>query len=538
MTAWVVARPLAGRRAASLPAPAEGCAKGVTFAGCAVRFSAMPPSTQAGNQPERNVYTVSRLNREVRVLIERGLGVIWVEGELSNLSVPSSGHWYFSMKDRDAQLRCAMFRQRNMTVGFTPKSGQQILARGRISLYEPRGDYQFIVEHLEEAGVGALKREFERLKAKLAAEGLFALERKRSLPRFPRRIGVITSPTGAALRDVLHILARRFPPAAVLVYPTPVQGDAAIPSIVEAIETASARAECDVLIVARGGGSIEDLWAFNDERVARAIRASAIPIVSGIGHEIDFTIADFVADARAPTPSGAAELVTPDRAACLEALARNLERLIACMRRELRSVGSRFDAASARLNLSHPGVRLTQQTQRLDELEQRLMTFVRHEFRSVTSRFESTRMRLKLAHPGLRLAQQRQRLDDLEQRLNGAMRGALKSDRTRITEMFTRLVHQSPAHSVREYRLRHGELTSRLQHAVKECVSRAEHRLGLASRTLNTVSPLATLGRGFALVKRVSDGKLVTDANAVAVGDAIEARLANGTLKARVTGKE
>jgi exodeoxyribonuclease VII large subunit len=498
----------------------------------------MPPSSQAGNEPERNVYTVSRLNREVRVLIERGLGVIWVEGELSNLSVPSSGHWYFSMKDRDAQLRCAMFRQRNMSVGFTPKAGQQILARGRVSLYEPRGDYQFIVEHLEEAGVGALKREFERLKAKLAAEGLFALERKRSLPRFPRRIGVVTSPTGAALRDILHILARRFPPAAVLIYPTPVQGDAAIPSIVEAIETASARAECDVLIVARGGGSIEDLWAFNDERVARAIRASAIPIVSGIGHEIDFTIADFVADARAPTPSGAAELVAPDRAACLEALARNLERLTACMRRELRSVSSRFDAASLRLKLSHPGVRLTQQTQRLDELEQRLTAFMRREFRSIASRFEAASLRLKLAHPGLRLAQQRQRLDDLEQRLNGAMRGALHSDRTRITEMFTRLVHQSPAHSVREYRLRHGALASRLQHAVKECVSRAEHRLGLAIRTLNTVSPLATLGRGFALVKRVSDGKLITDADAVAVGDEIEARLANGTLKARVIGKE
>lgn len=498
----------------------------------------MPPSTQAGTEPERNVYTVARLNREVRVLIERGLGVIWVEGELSNLSVPSSGHWYFSMKDRDAQLRCAMFRQRNMSVGFTPKSGQQILARGRVSLYEPRGDYQFIVEHLEEAGVGALKREFERLKAKLAAEGLFALERKRSLPRFPRRIGVITSPTGAALRDILHILARRFPPAAVLIYPTPVQGDAAIPSIVEAIETASGRAECDVLIVARGGGSIEDLWAFNDERVARAIRASAIPIVSGIGHEIDFTIADFVADARAPTPSGAAELVAPDRAACLEALARNLERLTACMRRELRSVSSRFDAASVRLKLSHPGVRLSQQTQRLDELEQRLTAFMRHEFRSIGSRFEAASLRLNLAHPGLRLAQQRQRLDDLEQRLNGAMRGALHSDRTRITEMFTRLVHQSPAHSVREYRLRHGALASRLQHALKECVSRAEHRLGLATRTLNTVSPLATLGRGFALVKRVSDGKLLTDADAVAVGEEIEARLANGTLKARVTGKE
>jgi exodeoxyribonuclease VII large subunit len=474
----------------------------------------MPPSTPAGAEPERNVYTVSRLNREVRVLIERGLGVVWVEGELSNLSVPSSGHWYFSMKDRDAQLRCAMFRQRNTAVGFTPKAGQQILARGRVSVYEPRGDYQFIVEHLEEAGVGALKREFERLKAKLAAEGLFALERKRSLPRFPRRIGVITSPTGAALRDILHILARRFPPAAVLIYPTPVQGDAAIASIVEAIALASARAECDVLIVARGGGSLEDLWAFNDERVARAIHASAIPIVSGVGHEIDFTIADFVADARAPTPSGAAELVAPDRTACLEALSRTMERLTACMRRELREVANRFAGASLRLNTS-----------------------MRQELREIATRFEGANRRLKLAHPGVRLTQQEQRLDDLEQRLAGSIRAAIHSDQSRISEMFTRLVHQSPAHSVREFRLRHGALSSRLLHAMRERMSRAGHRLDMAGRTLHTVSPLATLGRGFAMVRRVADGALVTDANSVVVGDEIEAQLAHGTLKARVTGK-
>ena len=498
----------------------------------------MPPSIQAGAEPERNVYTVSRLNREVRVLIERGLGVIWVEGELSNLSVPSSGHWYFSMKDRDAQLRCAMFRQRNMTVGFTPKAGQHILARGRISLYEPRGDYQFIIEHLEEAGVGALKREFERLKAKLAAEGLFALERKRSLPRFPRRIGVVTSPTGAALRDILHILARRYPPAAVLIYPTPVQGAAAVPSIVAAIEMASARAECDVLILARGGGSLEDLWAFNDERVARAIRACTVAIVSGVGHEIDFTIADFVADARAPTPSGAAELVAPDRIACLEALARTMDRLSACIRRELRSVASRFDGASLRLKLAHPGIRLTQHAQRLDDLEQRLTAFVQRELRSVASRFDGMSLRLKLAHPGLRLAQQERRLDDLKLRLNGAIRGALHSDRTRISEMYTRLVHRSPEHSIREHRTRHDALSGRLGHAMRQRVSRAEHRLNLAIRTLNTVSPLATLGRGFALVKRVADGALVTNADAVAVGDEIEARLAHGTLKARVTAKE
>src|SRR6202163_3638592 len=422
-----------------------------------------PPSNinlgQAGNEPERNVYTVSRLNREVRVLIERGLGVIWVEGELSNLSVPSSGHWYFSMKDRDAQLRCAMFRQRNMSVGFTPKSGQQILARGRVSLYEPRGDYQFIVEHLEEAGVGALKREFERLKAKLAAEGLFALERKRSLPRFPRRIGVVTSPTGAALRDILHILARRYPPAAVLIYPTAVQGAAAVPELVAALQTASARAECEVLILARGGGSLEDLWAFNDERVARAIRACRLPVVSGVGHEMDFTIADLAADARAPTPSGAAELVVPDRSACLEVLARTALRLGAGMRRELRANGARF---------------------------------------------EGTERRLKLAHPGVRLQQQMQRLDDLAQRLSGAARAGLHRDQMRVAQSITRLVRRSPDHVVREYRARHQSAEARLDHATKECLSRAQHRLALAQRALHRVSPLATPTRGFAIVTRAA----------------------------------
>ena len=453
----------------------------------------MPAPMPSGTEPERHVYTVSRLNREVRVLIERGLGVVWVEGELSNFSAPSSGHWYFSLKDRDSQLRCAMFRQRNTGVGFVPKAGQHVLARGRVSVYEPRGDYQFIIEHLEEAGVGALKREFERLKAKLAAEGLFALERKRSLPRFPRRIGVITSPSGAAIRDILHILARRFPPAAVLIYPTVVQGDAAIGGLVASIQLASARNECDVLIVARGGGSLEDLWAFNDERVARAIHASVIPIVTGVGHEIDFTIADFVADARAPTPSGAAELVGPDRTACLEALARTIERLTACMRRELRAVTSRFDGAG---------------------------------------------MRLKLAHPGVRLTQQAQRLDDLEQRLSGAVRATFNSDRSRISEMFTRLIHQSPAHLVREYRLRHEALSNRLREAARQRVARATHRLDLAARALHAISPLATLGRGFAVVRRTTDGRVLTDSDSVAVGDEIEARLARGTLRARVTGKE
>src|SRR5215475_10205123 len=319
-------------------------------------MSAVPPVSENGapGAPLREVYSVSRLNREVRVLLERGLGVLWVQGELSNFSQPSSGHWYFSLKDRDAQLRCAMFHTKNALVGFTPRAGMQLLVRGRISLYEPRGEFQLIIEHLEEAGVGALRREFERLKTRLAAEGLFAQERKRALPRFPRRIGVITSPSGAALHDILKILARRYPPAAVLLYPTAVQGAAAVPALAAALGTASARAECDVLILARGGGSLEDLWAFNDERVARAIHTCTLPVVCGVGHEIDVTIADFVADARAPTPSAAAELVAPDAQSCLEVLARTAQRLSAGMRRELRAGRSRLDALGHRLTLTHP----------------------------------------------------------------------------------------------------------------------------------------------------------------------------------------
>src|SRR5579864_1069681 len=316
----------------------------------------LSPEIPAAGAPPREVYSVSRLNREVRTLLERGLGTVWVAGELSNFSQPASGHWYFSVKDRNAQLRCAMYRSKNVFVGFTPRAGMQVLLRGRISLYEAKGECQLAVEHLEEGGVGALRREFERLKAKLAAEGLFALERKRRLPRFPRRIGVVTSPSGAALRDILHVLARRYPPAAVLIYPAPVQGAAAVPALVAALQFASARAECDVLIVARGGGSLEDLWAFNDERLARAIHACALPVISGVGHEIDFTIADLVADVRAPTPSGAAELVVPDRQELLNTLRGMAERLVQSGRRELRTASQLLRNLRHRLHRTHPGV--------------------------------------------------------------------------------------------------------------------------------------------------------------------------------------
>jgi exodeoxyribonuclease VII large subunit len=440
--------------------------------------------------PARDVYSVSRLNREVRSVLERALSVIWVQGELSNFSQPASGHWYFSLKDRGAQLRCAMFRMQNALVGFTPRDGAQLLLRGRISVYEARGEYQLIVEHLEEAGVGALKREFERLKTQLAAEGLFAAERKRPLPRFPRRIGVITSPSGAALHDILKILARRFPPAAVLIYPAAVQGAAAVPALMAALASAGARGECEVLILARGGGSLEDLWAFNDERLARAIVASPLPVVSAVGHEIDFTIADFVADVRAPTPSAAAELVVPDRAACLEAVRRTAERLAVSMRRELRTIGTRVEGARRRLSLAHPGVRLVQQTQRLD---------------------------------------------DLTLRLGGATRGRVQREGLRLAELHRRLMHRSPDRLLEQQRSRHQDLLLRLRHAATGRMAAAAQRLALAQRGLNAVSPLATLARGFAIVTR-ADGTLVTDAARVASGEPIEARLAHGILTARVTG--
>ncbi|MCC6632095.1 MAG: exodeoxyribonuclease VII large subunit [Gammaproteobacteria bacterium] len=321
---------------------------------------------------ERDIYSVARLNSEARMLLEAGLPALWVEGEISNFACPASGHWYFTLKDRDAQIRCAMFRARNSQVGFRPRDGQQMMVRGKVSLYEPRGDYQLIAEAMEDAGEGALRREFEKLKARLQAEGLFDPALKRPLPTMPRRIAVVTSHTGAAVRDVLHILARRFPPAEVLVFATPVQGAAATPAIVAALDAASARGDCDVIILARGGGSIEDLWCFNDERVARAIRRAAIPVVTGIGHEIDFTIADFAADVRAPTPSGAAEIVVPDRATLLGAVRGLAGRLQQAAQRQLRNAAQRHEQLLARLQRAHPGSRLQQQVQRLDDLDLRL----------------------------------------------------------------------------------------------------------------------------------------------------------------------
>ncbi len=321
---------------------------------------------------DRLILSITQLNAEVSQLLTHGLPPLWIEGEISNLSRPSSGHLYFTLKDEQAQLRCALFRNKAMTLAIQPSNGLKVWVYGRVGLYESRGDYQFIAERMEAAGEGELQRRFDALKRQLQAAGLFAPEHKRPLPAFPRQIGVITSPTGAAIRDILHVLNRRCPQIPVLVYPVAVQGEQAAGQLVRALQQANREPVCDVLILARGGGSLEDLWPFNEESVAHAIHASHIPVISGVGHEIDFTIADFVADLRAPTPSAAAELASPDSRALQERLQQLQRQLKLHTQRYLMQQQQRLHALQQGLTRQHPANRLQQKAQRLDELELRL----------------------------------------------------------------------------------------------------------------------------------------------------------------------
>jgi len=435
----------------------------------------------------REIFSVSRLNRDVRTLLEGSFPLLWVEGEMSNLSRPASGHWYFSLKDDQAQVRCAMFRNRNLSLNFTPSNGVQVLVRARVSLYEARGDFQLIVEHIEEAGFGALQRAFEALKQRLASEGLFDAQRKQPLPRFPRCAGVITSPSGAAIRDVLTTLRRRCPSLPVIVYPVPVQGADAASQIARAVRLANVRAECDVLLLVRGGGSLEDLWAFNEEVLARAVHASAIPIVSGVGHEIDFTIADFVADQRAPTPTAAAELISPAH----DDLARTFAEL---GRRLYRSVANQLSARQ----------------QRLVSAEKRLRD------------------------PGRRLQGIAQRLDELELRRIRAQSNLLRHASGRLATLAARLQRHTPLTLLRQHEARRGELQRRLHTTLSHRLAHDRQRLAAASRQLEAVSPLSTLDRGYAIVRRASDGAVVRAASDVAIGARVVARLARGEIECTV----
>ena len=376
------------------------------------------PETPAILPVERDVFSPSRLVRMARGLLEDAFPLIWVEGEISNFSRPASGHLYFSLKDAQAQVRCAMFKPKSTWLRFKPADGMHVLARARVGLYEARGEFQLIVEHLEEAGEGALLRAFAQLKARLAAEGLFDPAIKRAIPELPRRIGVVTSPTGAAVHDVLSVLARRFPLAQVEILPVPVQGKDAPPAIAAMLAAASKAGRQDVLLLTRGGGSLEDLWAFNDEAVARAIRACAIPVVTAIGHEIDFTIADFAADLRAPTPSAAAELLVPDAADIRRSLDHVRARLTQWLRHRLHALAQRADHARARLHNQHPQQRLIHGGERLVHLHARLRylhptaTLARH---AEALHSDIRRMRTQVEH---RLHARRLRLSELARALH------------------------------------------------------------------------------------------------------------------------
>ncbi|MET0936892.1 MAG: exodeoxyribonuclease VII large subunit [Luteibacter sp.] len=443
------------------------------------------------NRAAPEIFTPSGLNRLVRDLLEDALPMgVWIEGELSNVSRPASGHMYFTLKDANAQVRCAMFRMAASRLRFRPTDGMHVLMRAKVGLYEARGEFQLVADHMEPAGEGALQREFEQLKARLGAEGLFDQDRKRELPAFPRRIGVITSPSGAAVRDVLSVLGRRLGLAEVDVLPVPVQGREAPPAIATMLRRASASGRYDVLLVTRGGGSLEDLWAFNDEAVARAIHASAVPVVSAVGHEVDFTIADFVADLRAATPSAAAELLVPDGADLDRRLDRLRQRMATLMSRRLQAAAQRADHWQARLNAQRPQARLARDAQRLEGLRRRLLVSATQSNALRRARLERLQARLIAQHPKLRLAPSRTRIADLRQRMTVAMSRRLERDRLRLTEQ---------------------------------------------ARTLHAVSPLATLERGYSIVFDERNA-VVKHADAVAVGDRLRVMLADGELTVRRDG--
>ncbi len=440
-------------------------------------------------RPDR-VYTVSQLNLEVRALIEEGLGPLWIEGEISNLARPRSGHLYFTLKDAHCQVRCAMFRGANRHLEFAPEDGQQVLAYARPGLYAERGEFQLVVEYLEPAGAGALRQAFELLKRRLEAEGLFDAARKRPLPAVPDQIAVLTSASGAALRDILSVTARRCPQIPLLVVPIPVQGAEAAAAIAAALDRVGARGDCDVVVLARGGGSLEDLWAFNEEVVARAIRRCPVPVVTGIGHETDFTIADFAADCRAPTPSAAAELVTPEAARWAERRAALERRLAALVAERLRRAGERLELTARRL-----------------------------------------------VHPRRRIWDLAQRHDHLAVRLAAAAQAALAVRREALAAAAAGLQRRSPAPRLATARQRCAELDRRLAAAARGALERRGARLATLARALEALGPQATLERGYAIVTRERDGALVREAAALEPGERIRARVARGSLRARVEGR-
>ena len=435
---------------------------------------------------DRTIYRVSEFTREARDLLETHFGAVWLTGEISNLATPASGHIYFSLKDESAQIRCAMFRSRRSPYRSKLENGTEILLSGTVSIYEARGDFQLIVDYLEPAGEGELRRRFELLKKQLQAEGLFDPDKRRPLPDLPARVAVITSSKSAALQDILATLERRFALTDVLLLPVTVQGDRAAPQIVHALQAVSKKL-CDVVILARGGGSLEDLWAFSEESVVRAIRDCKVPVVTGVGHETDFTLADFAADFRCATPTAAAESVSPDAGALLRLIDGCAERLETTLAYQLRASAQRLDGAAVRLR--HPSERMLLQVEKLERLVERLKLGWRFRFQKQREQTSRNAQQLQLTSPRVRL-------------INFSTR--IKTCRTLLTERLNR------------------RLTQRLQELA-----------GLESQ-LKALSPLATLGRGFAIVQLEKEGTIVRSASMLQPGDSVMTRFAKGRAYANV----
>lgn len=442
---------------------------------------------------ERQIYSVYQLNREVKQLLQQNFPLLWIEGELSNVARPASGHIYFSLKDSQAQVRCAMFRNSNRGLAFKPENGMQVLVRARVGVYEPRGEYQLTVEHMEEAGVGVLQRKYEALKLKLNEEGLFDTHSKLPLPIYPKVVSIVTSATGAAIRDILSVLDRRYPLLKIRIYAVPVQGEDSAAAIVEALAAINKRKDSDVVIVSRGGGSIEDLWSFNEEEVARAIYASKIPVVSGVGHEVDFTIADFVADVRAATPSAAAELITPHQDELLETFLQYKSTLLYLFREKLSNAYQAIDWLTQRLEFLHPKQTIQRKHEHLIELQRRSLSAIKLNFSDRNNQLNKLTLRFESHSPHARVREARNKLVDLHKQMN---------------------------------------------HCIQSKLEHNQHKLHTLARTLDAVSPLGTLNRGYAIASHATNGQILHDSKQVEKGEKISIQLAQGSLSAKVEDKQ
>ncbi|SJZ63618.1 Exodeoxyribonuclease VII large subunit [Oceanospirillum multiglobuliferum] len=485
----------------------------------------MQPASPSLSNIGRPVLTVTQLNQKARQLLEGQFSLVIVEGEISNLSIPSSGHLYFSLKDEQSQVRCALFRNRAQLLAFKPQNGDKVQLYAKASLFEGRGDFQLIAETMEQQGRGALIRAFEALKFRLQSEGLFETKHKQALPPIPNTIGVITSTTGAAIQDILTVLERRFPLAEIIIYPTLVQGSEAPNTIARAIELANLHDQADLLIVGRGGGSLEDLWAFNDERVARAIFASFIPIVSAIGHETDTTIADYVADLRAPTPSAAAELISPDLEQWLNWLTQAEKRLIKVNTQLLIQQQQRLDYLEQRFKQNIK--QLEQQKQQLVYTEQRLHRALAQQIQQYHHRL--SKLELKLRHPQTQLNQQHSTLKQLSQRLEQAFQQQMHRQQAQFSDLSARLWRASPVKPLNQQQQKLAKLHQSLQRGIRQQLLQQEQKLAQIGQQLQIVSPLATLSRGYAIVQD-DEQQIIRHYQQVKLGDTINIRLADGEL--------